>query len=87
MRPAAPALRDYGRELGFAFQLVDDVLDYRGESGAMGKNTGDDLREGKMTLPVILALADANPAERDRSSALGQARRERHAAGRRSWRS
>lgn len=59
------ALRDYGLELGLAFQLVDDVLDYRGESGAMGKNTGDDLREGKMTLPVILALADANPAERD----------------------
>ena len=52
-------------ELGLAFQLVDDVLDYRGESGAMGKNTGDDLREGKMTLPVILTLADANPAERE----------------------
>jgi len=62
---ARDALRDYGMELGLAFQLVDDVLDYRGESGAMGKNTGDDLREGKMTLPVILALADANPAERD----------------------
>jgi len=59
------ALRDYGMELGLAFQLVDDVLDYRGESGAMGKNTGDDLREGKMTLPVILTLADANPAERE----------------------
>ena len=59
------ALRDYGMELGLAFQLVDDVLDYRGESGAMGKNTGDDLREGKMTLPVILALNDANPAERE----------------------
>ena len=59
------ALRDYGLELGLAFQLVDDVLDYRGESGAMGKNTGDDLREGKMTLPVILTLADANPAERE----------------------
>jgi len=58
------ALRDYGLELGLAFQLVDDVLDYRGEAGAMGKNTGDDLREGKMTLPVILALAAANPAER-----------------------
>ena len=54
------ALRDYGRELGWAFQLVDDVLDYRGESGAMGKNTGDDLREGKMTLPVILALAEGD---------------------------
>jgi len=59
------ALRDYGRELGLAFQLVDDVLDYRGESGAMGKNTGDDLREGKMTLPVILALGEVNPAERE----------------------
>ncbi|MEP7239501.1 MAG: polyprenyl synthetase family protein [Devosia sp.] len=59
------ALRDYGHALGMAFQLVDDVLDYRGESGAMGKNTGDDLREGKMTLPVILTLRDANPAERE----------------------
>jgi octaprenyl-diphosphate synthase len=59
------AMRDYGLELGLAFQIVDDVLDYRGESGAMGKNTGDDLREGKMTLPVILTLKDANPAERE----------------------
>ena len=68
------ALRDYGLELGLAFQLVDDVLDYRGESGAMGKNTGDDLREGKMTLPVILALANANPAEREIITAsLGKA--------------
>lgn len=59
------ALAEYGLQLGLAFQLVDDVLDYRGESGAMGKNTGDDLREGKMTLPVILTLMDANPAERE----------------------
>jgi octaprenyl-diphosphate synthase len=59
------ALKRFGHELGCAFQLVDDVLDYRGESGAMGKNTGDDLREGKMTLPVILALEAASPAERD----------------------
>ncbi len=67
------AMRDYGLELGLAFQLVDDVLDYRGEAGAMGKNTGDDLREGKMTLPVILALADANPAEREIiAAALGK---------------
>jgi len=50
--------------------LVDDVLDYRGESGRLGKNTGDDLREGKMTLPVILALAAANPAEREELAAL-----------------
>jgi octaprenyl-diphosphate synthase len=68
------ALRDYGLKLGLAFQLVDDVLDYRGESGAMGKNTGDDLREGKMTLPVILTLKDANPAEREIITAsLGKA--------------
>jgi octaprenyl-diphosphate synthase len=67
------ALRDYGMELGLAFQLVDDVLDYRGEGDAMGKNTGDDLREGKMTLPVILALEVANPGERDIIAAvLGQ---------------
>ncbi len=59
------ALRDYGLELGLAFQLVDDVLDYRGEPGTLGKNTGDDLREGKMTLPVILALEDANPGEHE----------------------
>jgi octaprenyl-diphosphate synthase len=59
------AMREYGLELGLAFQLVDDVLDYRGERGTLGKNTGDDLREGKMTLPVILAIAEANPAERD----------------------
>jgi octaprenyl-diphosphate synthase len=66
------ALKTYGLELGNAFQLVDDVLDYRGESGAMGKNTGDDLREGKMTLPVILALAEGTQAEKDLiSSALG----------------
>jgi octaprenyl-diphosphate synthase len=58
------ALRAYGLELGLAFQLVDDVLDFRGESGTLGKNTGDDLREGKMTLPVILTLAAAKPAER-----------------------
>ena len=68
------ALRDYGLELGLAFQLVDDVLDYRGERGALGKNTGDDLREGKMTLPVILALEEANPGEREIiSNTLGQA--------------
>jgi len=59
------ALRDFGRELGYAFQLVDDVLDYRGEKGTLGKNTGDDLREGKMTLPVILALKDSTVAERE----------------------
>jgi octaprenyl-diphosphate synthase len=68
------ALKRYGSELGLAFQLVDDVLDYRGESGTLGKNTGDDLREGKMTLPIILALAAASPAERQViEGALGNA--------------
>ncbi len=59
------ALHRYGRELGFAFQLVDDALDYGGQSGTRGKNVGDDLREGKMTLPMILALQEATPAERE----------------------
>ncbi|SDG39509.1 octaprenyl-diphosphate synthase [Pelagibacterium luteolum] len=69
---ARRALADYGRELGMAFQLVDDVLDYGGARGALGKNTGDDLREGKMTLPVILAIAACTDAERKTiQSALG----------------
>jgi octaprenyl-diphosphate synthase len=68
------ALSTYGRELGLAFQLVDDVLDYGGAKGSLGKNTGDDLREGKMTLPVILALAAGSTADRDAiASALGNA--------------
>lgn len=68
------ALRTYGMELGNAFQLVDDVLDYRGETGTIGKNRGDDLREGKMTLPVILALAEGNTAEQSIiTTALGDA--------------
>jgi octaprenyl-diphosphate synthase len=58
------ALNRYGLELGNAFQLVDDALDYGGQSGTLGKNVGDDLREGKMTLPIILALADGSEAER-----------------------
>lgn len=68
------ALATYGLELGNAFQLVDDALDYGGQSGTLGKNVGDDLREGKMTLPVILALAEGNEAERQTiAGALGQA--------------
>jgi len=59
------ALARYGRELGLAFQLVDDALDYGGARGNLGKNTGDDLREGKMTLPVIIALARASKTERE----------------------
>ncbi|HTA65528.1 MAG TPA: polyprenyl synthetase family protein, partial [Xanthomonadaceae bacterium] len=59
---AQQALHDYGLELGFAFQIADDVLDYTADSEALGKNLGDDLAEGKATLPLIHALAHANPA-------------------------
>ena len=58
------ALDEYGRNLGVAFQLVDDAIDYDSEAAAMGKTRGDDFREGKMTLPVILAYARGSEAER-----------------------
>jgi octaprenyl-diphosphate synthase len=58
------ALDDYGRNLGIAFQLVDDAIDYDSESFESGKGKGDDFRDGKMTLPVILAYARRNEAER-----------------------
>jgi len=58
------ALAQYGMHLGTAFQIVDDVLDYQSDEATMGKNTGDDLAEGKTTLPLIHALADANDNER-----------------------
>ena len=54
----------YGRALGTAFQLVDDLLDYEGNSDELGKNVGDDLREGKPTLPLLLAMQRASPPER-----------------------
>ena len=60
----AAAMETFGRELGLAFQLVDDALDYGGASAAMGKNTGDDFREGKVTLPVILARDAGDESER-----------------------
>ena len=59
------ALDEYGRNLGVAFQLVDDALDYDADAAAMGKARGDDFREGKMTLPVILAYARGTEDERD----------------------
>ncbi|MBF67875.1 MAG: octaprenyl diphosphate synthase [Gammaproteobacteria bacterium] len=52
----AEALRNYGLQIGLAFQLVDDVLDYEGSSEELGKNVGDDLAEGKVTLPLIVAM-------------------------------
>jgi octaprenyl-diphosphate synthase len=58
------ALDDYGRNLGIAFQLVDDAIDYDTGTADMGKDRGDDFREGKMTLPVILAYARGNAEER-----------------------
>lgn len=55
---------DYGQALGTAFQVIDDVLDYDGDVQEMGKNLGDDLREGKATMPLIIAMQRAAPAER-----------------------
>jgi octaprenyl-diphosphate synthase len=57
------ALADYGRHLGIAFQLVDDALDYRGDATELGKNLGDDLAEGKPTLPLIHAMRHATPEQ------------------------
>ena len=59
------ALRRYGMNLGLAFQLVDDALDYSSDSATLGKNPGDDFREGKATLPLLLVMARAGPAERE----------------------
>ncbi|MBV0913246.1 polyprenyl synthetase family protein [Anianabacter salinae] len=61
---AEQALFDYGDALGISFQIVDDLLDYDGDSGATGKNVGDDFRERKLTLPVIKAVAAADDEER-----------------------
>jgi len=58
------ACADYGRSLGTAFQLVDDLLDYEGDTHALGKNVGDDLREGKPTLPLLIAMARSSEGER-----------------------
>jgi octaprenyl-diphosphate synthase len=58
------ALREYGDALGIAFQIVDDILDYGGSDNVIGKNTGDDFRERKLTLPVIKAVARATTEER-----------------------
>jgi octaprenyl-diphosphate synthase len=66
---AGPAVEQscaaFGRSLGTAFQLVDDLLDYDGQTQALGKNVGDDLREGKPTLPLLAAMAHATEAERE----------------------
>ena len=59
------ALSDYGYNLGLAFQMVDDLFDYTMDADALGKEVGADLREGKLTLPIIQALKEADPADRD----------------------
>jgi octaprenyl-diphosphate synthase len=59
------ALESYGMNLGIAFQLIDDVLDYSASQAKLGKTVGDDFREGKISLPVVLAWRRGNDAERD----------------------
>jgi octaprenyl-diphosphate synthase len=63
-KTAQAACRSYGTNLGIAFQLIDDALDYGGASSKLGKNVGDDFREGKITLPVVLAFRRGNDEER-----------------------
>jgi octaprenyl-diphosphate synthase len=58
------ACAEYGQALGTAFQVIDDVLDYDGNAKELGKNLGDDLREGKNTLPLIIAMQRGTPAQR-----------------------
>ncbi|MDG2518955.1 polyprenyl synthetase family protein [Lysobacter soli] len=60
------ALHDYGMNLGYAFQIADDVLDYASDAATLGKNLGDDLAEGKATLPLIHAIAHSDEATRAR---------------------
>jgi len=59
------ACADYGQALGTAFQIIDDVLDYAGDDHVMGKSIGDDLREGKTTLPLIAAMERGNSSQRE----------------------
>jgi octaprenyl-diphosphate synthase len=78
--PEQAGLRAYGHNLGVAFQLVDDALDYSAEQERLGKTVGDDFREGKITLPVLLAFARGDEAERgllaphDRGARAGRRR-------------
>ena len=63
--PTETAAAEFGRRVGTAFQLIDDVLDYTGVTADIGKNVGDDLREGKPTLPLIHVMRHGTPAQRD----------------------
>ena len=64
-QPEEEALDSYGRNLGIAFQLVDDALDYSARGASFGKTVGDDFREGKMTLPILLAYRRGSDVERE----------------------
>jgi octaprenyl-diphosphate synthase len=64
-RAEAAALAEFGMNLGIAFQLVDDALDYAADASVLGKAVGDDFREGKMTLPVLLAYQTGDAVERE----------------------
>jgi len=66
------ALADFGRHLGTAYQLIDDVLDYRSDPSIRGKNLGEDLAEGKPTLPLIHALRHASEGDRELIQRLSQ---------------
>ena len=66
------ALYDYGMNLGYAFQIADDVLDYTADAADLGKNLGDDLAEGKATLPLIHAMAGSDATTRERLRAIVQ---------------
>ncbi|MBM4325684.1 MAG: polyprenyl synthetase family protein [Deltaproteobacteria bacterium] len=68
------ALAQFGFNLGIAFQMTDDVIDYRSEKAVMGKDPGKDIEEGKLTLPLILALKTADSEERSRVASLIQTR-------------
>jgi octaprenyl-diphosphate synthase len=71
-------MAEYARRLGVAFQIADDVLDYRGDEQVLGKSLGDDLAEGKLTLPIILALARSSQHEREWLRSIIQANRTTH---------
>jgi octaprenyl-diphosphate synthase len=71
--PTQQRLHDYGLNLGYAFQIADDVLDYSADEAALGKHLGDDLAEGKATLPLIHAIAHADAATRARLRAIVEA--------------
>jgi octaprenyl-diphosphate synthase len=62
-REQEEALAEYGLQLGYAFQIADDLLDYVSDAGTLGKNIGDDLAEGKPTLPLIYAIAHSTPEQ------------------------